>query len=127
MRVATSYFILRALTRNVALLTSVALIAALTLTPMGGDGKVEVSELNDVTEAFRQSDAPFLLDFSLEAIANVLLFVPFGAALRMRGYSIAKTAGYGLLLAATVEGAQWLLIPAVAVAVHARGLDGSRS
>ena len=78
---------------------------------MSGDGKVEVSELNDVTEAFRQSDTPFLLDFLLEAIANVLLFVPFGAALRMRGYSIAKTAGYGLLLAATVEGAQWLLIP----------------
>ena len=92
-------------------MTSVALIAALTLAPMGGDGKAEVSELNDVAEAFRESDMRFLLGFTLEAMANIVLFVPFGAALSMRGYSIAKTAGYGLLLATAVEGAQWLLIP----------------
>ena len=92
-------------------MTSVALIAALTLAPMGGDGKAEVSELNDVAEAFRESDMRFLLGFMLEAMANIVLFVPFGAALSMRGYSIAKTAGYGLLVATAVEGAQWLLIP----------------
>ncbi len=92
-------------------MTSVALIAALTLAPMGGDGKAEVSELNDVAEAFRETDMRFLLDFMLEAIANIVLFVPFGAALSMRGYSIIKTAGYGLVVATAVEGAQWLLIP----------------
>jgi glycopeptide antibiotics resistance protein len=99
------------LTRNIALFTSVALIAALTLAPIRGDGVVEVSELGDVLEAFRESDKWFLLGFLLEAAANVLLFVPFGAALGLRDFSIGRTAGYGLALSAAVEGAQWLLIP----------------
>jgi len=47
----------------------------------------------------------------LEAAANVLLFVPFGAALGLRDFSIGRTAGCGLALSAAVEGAQWLLIP----------------
>ena len=78
---------------------------------MGGDGEVEISQLNDVAEAFRETHMRFLLAFMLEAMANILLFVPFGAALSMRGYSIAKTAGYGFLVATAVEGAQWLLVP----------------
>ena len=88
-----------------------ALIGALTLVPTGGDGKAEVSEVNDVAEAVREPDMRFLLGFMLEAMANIALFVPFGAALRMRGYSIARTAGYGLLASTAVEAAQWLLIP----------------
>jgi glycopeptide antibiotics resistance protein len=78
---------------------------------MGGDEVVEVSELNDIVEAFRQSDKQFLLGFLLEATANILLFVPFGAALSLRGLSIGKTASYGFVLSAAVEGAQWLLVP----------------
>jgi len=89
----------------------VALVAALTLTPIRGDGVIEVSELGDVLEALSESDTQFLLGFLLEAAANILLFVPFGAALSLRGLSIGKAAGYGLVLSAAVEGAQWLLIP----------------
>lgn len=99
------------MTRNLFLLTSVALVAALTLTPIGGDNVIEVSELGDVLEAFSESDTQFLLGFVLEAAANTLLFVPFGAALSLRGLSIGKAAGYGLVLSTAVEGAQWLLIP----------------
>jgi glycopeptide antibiotics resistance protein len=99
------------LTRNLFLLTSVVLVAALTLTPIGGDNVIEVSELGDVLEAFSESDTQFLLGFVLEAAANALLFVPFGAALSLRGLSIGKAAGYGLVLSTAVEGAQWLLIP----------------
>ena len=88
-----------------------ALVAALTLTPIRGDGVIEVSELGDILEALSESDTQFLLGFLLEAAANILLFVPFGAALSLRGLSIGKAAGYGLVLSAAVEGAQWLLIP----------------
>jgi hypothetical protein len=78
--------------RNVALLASVALIAAVTLLPRGGDGLVQVSQLGDIVEALRRSDKPFLLDSLLEAGANILLFLPLGAALWLRGFSIATTA-----------------------------------
>jgi glycopeptide antibiotics resistance protein len=99
------------LTRNLSLFASVVLIASLTLTPIGGDNVIEVSELGDVVEAFSESDTQFLMDFLLEAAANILLFVPLGAALSLRGLSIGKTAGYGFLLSVAVEGLQWLVIP----------------
>jgi glycopeptide antibiotics resistance protein len=98
-------------TRNLSLLASVALVAAVTLTPIRGDDVIEVSELGDVLEAFSESDTQFLLGFVLEAAANILLFVPLGAALSFRGWSLGKTATYGFILSTTVESAQWLLIP----------------
>ena len=90
------------LTRNLFLLASVALVAALTLTPIRGDDVVEVSELGDVLEAFSESDTQFLLGFSLEAAANILLFVPLGAALSLRGLSLVETATYGFVLSTAV-------------------------
>jgi glycopeptide antibiotics resistance protein len=99
------------LTRNLSLFASVALVAALTLTPIRGDSVVEFSELGDVLEAISESDTQFLLGFLLEAAANILLFVPLGAALRLRELSLAKTATYGFVLSFAVESAQWLLIP----------------
>ena len=96
--------------RNVSLLASLALIVALTLGPTGGDHVVEISELGDVVKALGRSDTSYLLHFSLEAAANVLLFMPFGAALYMRGFSIGRTALYGFVLSAAVEAAQLLLI-----------------
>ena len=88
-----------------------ALVVAVTLTPIRGESVIEISELGDVLEALSESDMRFLLGFVLEAAANILLFVPFGAALSFRGLSIGKAAGYGLVLSAAVEAAQWLLIP----------------
>jgi glycopeptide antibiotics resistance protein len=99
------------LTRNIALLTSLGLIAAVTLTPTGGDRVIELSELGDLIEALRRSDEAFLLSSLLEAAANVLLFVPFGAALGLRGFSIGRTARFGFVLSVAVESAQWLLVP----------------
>ena len=96
--------------RNVSLLASLAFIVALTLGPTGGDDVVEISQVGDVVKAIGRLDTSFLLHFSLEAAANVLLFVPFGAALGMRGFSIGKTALYGFVLSAAVETAQLLLI-----------------
>lgn len=96
--------------RNAALLGSVALIVALTLTSPGGDNVVEVTELDEIVDALRRSDKVFLVDFLLEAGANVLLFLPFGASLGLRGFSMGKTALYGFLLSTAVEGAQLLFI-----------------
>jgi hypothetical protein len=84
--------------RNVALLASVALSAALTLRPGGGDSLFQVSQLGDIVDALRRSDKPFLLDSLLEAGANILLFLPFGAALWLRGFSIGTAALYGFAL-----------------------------
>ena len=99
------------MTRNLSLFASVALVAALTLTPIRGDNVIEVSELGDVLEAFSESNTQFLLGFLLEAAANILLFVPLGAALSLRGLSLGKSATYGFLLSVAVEGVQWLVIP----------------
>jgi glycopeptide antibiotics resistance protein len=96
--------------RNVALLASVALIAAVTLRPRGGESLVQVSQLGDIVEALRRSDKSFLLDSLLEAGANILLFLPLGAALWLRVFSIGTTALYGFVLSAVVEVAQWLFI-----------------
>jgi glycopeptide antibiotics resistance protein len=96
--------------RNVALLASVALSAALTLRPGGGDSLFQVSQLGDIVDALRRSDKPFLLDSLLEAGANILLFLPFGAALWLRGFSIGTAALYGFALSAVVEAAQWFVI-----------------
>ena len=102
---------LSSLLRTITLLASVALIAAFTLTPRSGDSLVQVSQLVDVVEALRDVDKGFLRDFLLEATANVLLFMPFGAALRLRGLSIRMTALSGFVLSAAVECAQWRFVP----------------
>jgi glycopeptide antibiotics resistance protein len=70
----------------------------------------QVTQLGDVVEAVGRRDKPFLLDFSLETTANILLFLPFGAALGLFGFSTGKTAFYGFVLSAFVGCAQWLVI-----------------
>ena len=98
------------LRRSVPLLAAVALIVALTLTSTGGDNVVEVTELDDIVDALRRSEKPLSLYSLLEGGANILLFFPFGAALGLRGFSIGKTALYGFVLSAAVEGTQLLFI-----------------
>ena len=87
-----------------------ALIAAITLRPRGGETLVQVSQLGDVVEALRYSETDFLWDSLLEATANILLFVPLGAALALRGWSTGRTAICGLALSAAIETAQWVAI-----------------
>jgi len=98
------------LRRSFALSGAIALILALTLTPLGGDNVVYVTDLDETIDALRRSDKQFLLDLLLEAGANILLFLPFGAALALRGFSIGKTAVYGFVFSAAVESAQFLFI-----------------
>lgn len=92
---------------NVALVASVAAILALTLTPMDGAHEVQLLPLGDLVEAFVPPVDKTLL---LGTASNVLLFLPFGAALRLRGFSIGRTALYGFVLSALVESAQLLFV-----------------
>jgi glycopeptide antibiotics resistance protein len=85
----------------------VTAIVVLTLIPASGDHVVRLRPFDDIGEAFLGPDRLLLL----ETAANFLLFVPFGAALSLRGFSIGKTALSGLLLSAIVESLQLLFIP----------------
>lgn len=97
-------------TRNLSLLASLALIGAFTMRPRGRDSGAEISQLGDIVDALGNADRLMLLIVLLEAATNVLLFLPFGVALGLRGLSIGKTAVYGFVLSVVVECAQWLFI-----------------
>lgn len=91
---------------NAALVASVAAIAVLTLAPVQQDNDVRLRPFSEIGEAFLEPD----LELLLGTAANVLLFLPFGAALRLRGLGIGTTALLGLLVSAVIEGAQLLFV-----------------
>jgi glycopeptide antibiotics resistance protein len=91
---------------NAALAVAVAAIAVLTLAPVQQDNEVRLRPFSELGEAVLGPDVELLVG----AASNVLLFLPFGAALRFRGFGIAATAVLGLLVSGAVEGAQWLFV-----------------
>jgi glycopeptide antibiotics resistance protein len=70
------------------------------------DNDVRLRPFSEIGEAFLEPD----LELLLGTAANVLLFLPFGAALRLRGLGIGTTALLGLLVSAVIEGAQLLFV-----------------
>jgi len=91
----------------------VTAIAVLTLLPVQSDRDVRLRPFGEIGEAVLGPDKGLLL----ETTANVLLFLPFGAALRLRGFAIGPTALLGLSTSALVEAAQLLIIPGRTVSV----------
>jgi glycopeptide antibiotics resistance protein len=91
---------------RVTLGAALLLIAAATLTPTDADSRTEFTPLGDVREAIGDRD-PVLL---LETVTNVLLFVPFGAALALSGLSARRSILCGLVLSTSIELAQLLVI-----------------
>jgi glycopeptide antibiotics resistance protein len=91
-----------ALLSNAALAASVAAIALLTLFPVHRDNEVRLRPFSDIGEALLGPDVGLLVGSAV----NVLLFLPFGAALRLRGFEIGLTAVLGLLVSGAVEGTQ---------------------
>ncbi len=87
-----------------------AAIFAFTLVPTPADNDVELVPLGDLVEAVGRSDLGRLAGHVLESAANVLLFMPFGAALALRGLPLPKSAGYGLALSVGIEAAQLLVV-----------------
>lgn len=92
---------------NLALIASVAGIMALTLNPRSEDNNIQLVPLGDIVAAL---ESPVDETVLLAAAANVLLFMPFGAALNMCGLSLPKTALLGFALTVCVEGAQLLFV-----------------
>lgn len=75
------------------------------LNPKHEESDVQLIPFRDIVNALA---SPVDKTQLLAAAANVLLFMPFGAALNMRGLSLRKTALVGFALTACVEGAQLL-------------------
>ena len=96
--------------RNAALVASVGAVLAFTLVPTAADNDVELLPFGDLVEAVGDSDTGQLVEVVLESAANVLLFMPFGAALAFRGVGLGRTTCYGLALSLAVEAAQYFLV-----------------
>jgi glycopeptide antibiotics resistance protein len=91
---------------NVAVAASIVVIAAATLTSQEAEREVRLRPLSDIGEAVLGPDKALLA----ESIANILLFVPLGTALRLRGLALVRAALFGLVASAVVEGAQLLVV-----------------
>ena len=98
---------LQPISLDVALAASVAAILVLTLAPLDDEKDVQLLPFSDIVEALMPPVHTWRL---LTTAANVLLFVPFGAVLGLRGFRIGKTAVIAFALSAAVESAQLLLV-----------------
>jgi glycopeptide antibiotics resistance protein len=96
---------LRRDTSRVTLGVALLLIAATTLMPKDADSRTEFMPLGEVRAAMHD---PGLL---LETVANVMLFVPLGAALALSGLSTRRSILCGLVLSTSIELAQLLVVP----------------
>jgi glycopeptide antibiotics resistance protein len=92
---------------RVTLGAALLLIAAATLIPSDADSRTEFTPLGEVAEAIGEPDPGLLL----ETVANVALFVPFGAALALSGFSTRRSILCGLVLSTSIELAHLLVIP----------------
>jgi glycopeptide antibiotics resistance protein len=92
---------------DVALVASVAAILVLTLFPIEDATDVQLVPLGDISDALTP---PVEAERLLIETANVLLFVPVGVVLGLRGLRLGATAAVGLALSAGVELTQLLLV-----------------
>jgi len=92
------------------LAASLCLILALTTSPKSRPSNVELLPLGDIVNGIRHGHQGLLVEGIVESVANVALFVPLGAALALREWSIRRVALYAGVLSALIEGAQLLVI-----------------
>jgi glycopeptide antibiotics resistance protein len=93
--------------RALVLASALLLIAVVTLSPRSGRTLVELVPLSDLREAVGERDLVLLL----KSFANVLLFVPFGAALGLYDVSLRAALLAGVALSGAVEVAQFVVVP----------------
>jgi glycopeptide antibiotics resistance protein len=86
---------------------SLAGILVLTLTPTEGDKNIRLVPFSSAVHALTGN---FHKVVFVEALANLLLFVPYGASLRLRGHSLSATAIRAASLSLAIELLQ-LVIP----------------
>lgn len=93
--------------RALALVAALLLIAVVTLSPRPGGTLVELVPLTDLREAVGERDLGLLF----KSVANVLLFVPFGAALGLYDVSLRAALVAGATLSSVVEVVQFAVVP----------------
>ena len=93
--------------RALALVAALLLIAVVTLSPRPGGTLVELVPLTDLREAVGERDLGLLF----KSVANVLLFVPFGAALGLYDVSLRAALVAGSTLSSVVEVVQFAVVP----------------
>jgi glycopeptide antibiotics resistance protein len=96
--------------KDVALVASLCLILALTAVPRSRPSTVELVPLGDIVNGIREGHQGLLVEGIVESAANVALFMPLGAALALRAWSIRRVALYAAVISAVIEGAQLLVI-----------------
>jgi glycopeptide antibiotics resistance protein len=92
---------------SIAVLAFSATILTLGLIPTKADNELQLVPLVHLIGGFTP---PIEGEFLLNAVGNVLLFMPFGAALCLRGLPLRKTVRSGIAISVVVEITQ-LLIP----------------
>ena len=92
---------------DLALLASVAAIIAVTLVPTHGGLDLHLTPLEDIIDAFTP---PLEGSQLLKVVGNVVLFVPLGAVLHVRGLDLKKAVLAGFVISAGIEATQ-LLVP----------------
>ena len=93
--------------RALVLAAALLPIAVVTLSPRNGRTVVELMPLADLREAVGERDLALLL----KSFANVLLFVPFGAALGLYDVSLRAALLAGVALSGAIEIAQFTVVP----------------
>jgi glycopeptide antibiotics resistance protein len=93
--------------RALALAAALLLIAVVTLSPRGGRTLVELMPLTDLSEAVGERDLTLLL----KSFANVLLFMPLGAALGLYDVSLRSALLASVALSGAIEVAQFVVVP----------------
>jgi hypothetical protein len=91
---------------NGALVASLIAIAVVTLAPVESDNDLRLFPFSDIGEAVLETDRRLLF----ETAGNVLLFVPLGAALYLRGSSLVSTGLLAFSISVLVECAQLLVV-----------------
>ena len=93
--------------RALVLAAALLPIALVTLSPRRGSTLVELMPLADLREAVGERDLALLF----KSFANVLLFVPFGAALGLYDVSLGAALLAGVALSGAIEVAQFVVVP----------------
>jgi glycopeptide antibiotics resistance protein len=91
---------LSAIASDVGLAASLAVIAIVTLFPTHGSHKLQLLPLGDIIEAL---ESPIDWSRLIESMANILLFIPLGSALRTQGLSARVTIIIALAISTFVE------------------------
>lgn len=96
MRITGRLFRVSRRSTTIALAATVVVIAGLTLSPRSGPGELQLHPLGDFT--------------TVDAVENLVLFLPFGAALCLRRWPLHTATATGLAFSVSIESAQ-LVIP----------------